>query len=73
MIAVNLDILTWTSGDKSLADCLQLMSNEGLTSIAVVDNAMNVIGNISTADVKLLTRYVTDAQIIASKILKPKY
>jgi hypothetical protein len=31
------------------------MSNEGLTSIAVVDNALNVIGNISTADVKLLT------------------
>ena len=31
------------------------MSNEGLTSIAVVDNALNVVGNISTADVKLLT------------------
>jgi hypothetical protein len=38
-----------------LADALQLMSNEGLTSVAVVDNALNVIGNISTADVKLLT------------------
>ena len=36
-------------------DALQLMSNEGLTSVAVVDNAFNVIGNISTADVKLLT------------------
>ena len=32
------------------------MSSEGLTSIAVVDNAMNVIGNISTADTRLLTR-----------------
>jgi hypothetical protein len=31
------------------------MSNEGLTSIAVVDNAFNVVGNISTADIKLLT------------------
>ena len=31
------------------------MSNEGLTSVAVVDNALNVVGNISTADVKLLT------------------
>jgi hypothetical protein len=31
------------------------MSNEGLTSIAVVDNAFNVVGNISTADTKLLT------------------
>lgn len=43
------------NGDKPLADALQLMSNEGLTSVAVVDNALNVIGNISTADVKLLT------------------
>lgn len=31
------------------------MSDEGLTSIPVVDNAFNVVGNISTADVKLLT------------------
>jgi len=31
------------------------MSVEGLTSLAVVDNAQNVVGNISTADVKLLT------------------
>jgi CBS domain-containing protein len=31
------------------------MSNEGVSSVAVVDNAANVIGNISTADTKLLT------------------
>jgi CBS domain-containing protein len=31
------------------------MSDEGLTSIAVVDNALNVVGNISTVDVKHLT------------------
>lgn len=43
------------SGDRTLTDALQLMSNEGLTSVAVVDNALNVVGNISTADVKLLT------------------
>merc|ERR1712098_7162 len=43
------------NGDRSLTDALQLMSNEGLTSVAVVDNALNVVGNISTADVKLLT------------------
>ncbi|TVY64220.1 Protein sds23, partial [Lachnellula suecica] len=43
------------NGDKPLSDALQLMSNEGLTSIPVVDNAFNVVGNISTADVKLLT------------------
>lgn len=43
------------NGDRSLSDALQVMSNEGLTSIAVVDNAFNVVGNISTADIKLLT------------------
>lgn len=32
-----------------------LMSNEGLTSVAVIDNASNVVGNISSADVRLLT------------------
>jgi len=31
------------------------MYNEGLTSVAVVDNGLNVTGNISTADVRHLT------------------
>src|SRR5690349_10545950 len=31
------------------------MHNEGLTSVAVVDHGLNVVGNISTADVKHLT------------------
>lgn len=31
------------------------MNNEGLTSIAVVDNGHNVVGNISTKDVRHLT------------------
>lgn len=31
------------------------MYNEGLTSVAVVDNGSNVVGNISTVDVRLLT------------------
>lgn len=31
------------------------MNNEGLTSVAVVDNGLNVVGNISTADTRLLT------------------
>lgn len=44
------------NGDRPLTDALQLLSNEGLTSLAVVDNALNVVGNISTADVKLLTK-----------------
>lgn len=31
------------------------MSSEGLSSVAVVDNGLNVVGNISTADIRLLT------------------
>ena len=30
-----------------------LMNNEGVTSLAVVDNQRNVIGNISNVDVKV--------------------
>lgn len=47
--------LTNTSADAPLAEALVLMSNEGLTSLAVIDNASNVVGNISTADTRLLT------------------
>lgn len=43
------------SADAPLAEALMLMSNEGLTSVAVIDNASNVVGNISSADVRLLT------------------
>ncbi|KAH8160672.1 hypothetical protein CIB48_g7568 [Xylaria polymorpha] len=42
------------NSDSPLADALTLMNQEGLTSVAIVDNGLNVIGNISTADVKLL-------------------
>lgn len=31
------------------------MNNEGLSSVAVVDNGLNVVGNISTGDVRHLT------------------
>ncbi|KAK8022484.1 sds23/moc1 [Apiospora rasikravindrae] len=41
--------------DSPLADALTLMNNEGLSSVAVVDNKSNVVGNISTIDVRLLT------------------
>lgn len=44
------------NGDKPLKDALKLMNNEGLTSLAVVDNQLNVVGNISNVDVKLLTK-----------------
>ncbi|KAI0023926.1 hypothetical protein F4780DRAFT_726909 [Xylariomycetidae sp. FL0641] len=43
------------NADSPLAEALNLMSQEGLTSVAVVDNGLNVVGNISSADVKLLT------------------
>ncbi|KAI0097471.1 hypothetical protein GGR51DRAFT_541111 [Nemania sp. FL0031] len=42
------------NSDSPLADALTLMNQEGLTSVAVVDNGLNVVGNISTADVRLL-------------------
>lgn len=41
------------SGDKPLTEALQVMNSEGITSLVVVDNHMNVIGNISTTDVKV--------------------
>ncbi|KAJ5575188.1 Protein sds23 [Penicillium hetheringtonii] len=44
------------NGDKPLSEALQLMNTEGISSLVVVDNHLNVIGNISTTDVKLLTR-----------------
>ncbi|OOQ84777.1 Protein sds23 [Penicillium brasilianum] len=44
------------NGDKPLSEALQLMDTEGISSLVVVDNHWNVIGNISTTDVKLLTR-----------------
>lgn len=31
------------------------MNNEGLSSLAVIDSGQNVVGNISTVDVRLLT------------------
>ncbi|KAL7619973.1 cell separation during budding [Parahypoxylon ruwenzoriense] len=43
------------NADSPLTEALNLMSQEGLSSVAVVDNGLNVVGNISTADVKLLT------------------
>lgn len=43
------------NADAPLTDALLLMNNEGLTSVAVVDQGLNVVGNISTADVRHLT------------------
>ncbi|ETS84053.1 hypothetical protein PFICI_05929 [Pestalotiopsis fici W106-1] len=43
------------SAESPLADALSLMSEEGLSSLAVIDSNRNVVGNISTVDVRLLT------------------
>ncbi|KAI0382604.1 hypothetical protein F5Y04DRAFT_49024 [Hypomontagnella monticulosa] len=43
------------NADSPLTEALNLMNQEGLSSVAVVDNGLNVVGNISTTDVKLLT------------------
>ncbi|ORY09772.1 hypothetical protein BCR34DRAFT_567910 [Clohesyomyces aquaticus] len=44
------------NGDKPLTDALELMNNEGITSLPVLDSQNNVIGNISQVDVRLLTK-----------------
>lgn len=44
------------NGDRPLSAALELMNNEGITSLPVLDNAQNVIGNISQVDVRLLTK-----------------
>ncbi|KAF2267631.1 hypothetical protein CC78DRAFT_423010, partial [Lojkania enalia] len=44
------------NGDKPLTDALELMNNEGVTSLPVLDIQNNVIGNISQVDIRLLTK-----------------
>lgn len=44
------------NGDKPLAAALELMNNEGVSSLPVLDAQHNVIGNISHVDVRLLTK-----------------
>ena len=36
-----------------MTDALELMNNEGITSLPVLDNQNNVIGNISHVDVRV--------------------
>lgn len=45
--------------DAPVIEALQLMQNEGVSSLAVVDSSQNMmlIGNISIVDVRLLTKY----------------
>ena len=49
-------VLTSHSGDQPLTDALTLLLNEGVSSLPVLDNGHNVVGNIAIADVKLLTK-----------------
>lgn len=44
------------NGDRLLSEALLLMDVEGVSSLAVVDNSLNVVGNISTVDVKVCAR-----------------
>ncbi|KAF1946480.1 hypothetical protein EJ02DRAFT_450571 [Clathrospora elynae] len=44
------------NGDSPLAAALELMNNEGVSSLPVLDAQNNVIGNISHIDVRLLTK-----------------
>jgi predicted transcriptional regulator len=41
------------SGDKPLATALEMMNNEGVSSLPVLDAQNNVIGNISHVDVRV--------------------
>lgn len=43
------------SADAPLSDALSIMHEEGVSSVAVIDNGHNVVGNISTKDVRNLT------------------
>lgn len=51
------------SGDKPLNHALKLMNSEGVTSLAVVDNQHNVVGNISNADVKVVLPHPQEQQV----------
>ncbi|KIW69744.1 hypothetical protein PV04_05602 [Phialophora macrospora] len=44
------------NGDRPLSEALILLLNEGVSSLPVIDHNYNVIGNISSVDVKLLTK-----------------
>lgn len=53
----------WTgSGEKPLKDALKLMNSEGVTSLAVVDQQYNVVGNISNVDVKVVLPHLLERQ-----------
>ncbi|KAF2751856.1 hypothetical protein M011DRAFT_473160 [Sporormia fimetaria CBS 119925] len=56
------------NGDKPLIDALELMNNEGMSSLPVLDAQNNVIGNISQVDVRLLTKSTSSPLLRSSCI-----
>lgn len=56
------------NSDAPLSDALTLMNDEGLTSVAVIDNGHNVVGNISTRDVRHLTS-TSSAPLLSSSCM----
>ncbi|KAJ6788917.1 hypothetical protein PWT90_00128 [Aphanocladium album] len=56
------------NSDSPLSEALTTMNEEGLTSVAVVDNGHNVVGNISTKDVRHLTS-TSSAPLLSSSCM----
>jgi CBS domain-containing protein len=56
------------NSDAPLSDALTIMNDEGLTSVAVIDNGHNVVGNISTRDVRHLTS-TSSAPLLSSSCM----
>jgi len=44
------------SGDRPLTDALEIMNSQSITSLPVVDNHRNVVGNISQVDTRVSLR-----------------
>jgi CBS domain-containing protein len=51
--------VVFINGDRPLKEALLLMHNEGITSLPVLDNQKNVVGNISHVDVKVSQLYLS--------------
>lgn len=56
--------VVFINGDRPLKEALLLMHNEGITSLPVLDNQKNVVGNISHVDVKVSKMYLSVASDI---------
>jgi CBS domain-containing protein len=59
------------NGDKPVSAALQLMHNEGITSLPVLDAKRNVVGNISHVDVRVRAMRLSLNTIIAYMLTYP--